>query len=500
MRRPNPVLTAAAALAAVTAAAGTAFAAGDGFTTTVKPYLKPIGNEYSFKPLLSAADKVPLTGDSSKRYQMIGIPDGLGARELRNDGAELFMNHELVNTVVSEPVVGGPLNRGAFVSRYHLSKDAKVRSGKRAYDTVYKENDFFAPAPDSTNTTPGFGRFCSGELFGTREGLDRPIYFTGEEGGGASTFDGKGGQSVAVFGNRVHTLPKMGRFPKENTIVARKTGNRTVAFPMEDGPTTPDSQLWMYVGEKHRRGTPLARNGLDNGKLYVFVIDGAADEGQFTGGTKLGRWVEIPGAEGKSEAELEAAADAVGAFGFIRVEDAASGNPGELYFVTTGGNATKNLLGRAYRLKFDPRDPTDVGTLKVIYNADQIVAAGGDTAVSPDNIDVSNRYLMIQEDGTAESRPVMGSRGRDGSIWRFDLKNGFARRRVAQLNPPGRDGVPVGPGVWESSGIIDASSMYGKDSWLTDVQAHPPTAAPAPNTVEDGQLLLMRPKRMGQHR
>jgi hypothetical protein len=31
------------------------------------------------------------------------------------------------------------------------------------------------------------------------------------------------------------------------------------------------------------------------------------------------------------------------------------------------------------------------------------------------------------------------------------------------------------------------------NSWLFDVQAHPPTRAPAPGTVEDGQLLLMRP-------
>jgi hypothetical protein len=51
--------------------------------------------------------------------------------------------------------------------------------------------------------------------------------------------------------------------------------------------------------------------------------------------------------------------------------------------------------------------------------------------------------------------------------------------------------VPVGPGVWETSGIIDASSLFGGDTWLFDVQAHSPTAAPAPNTVEDGQLLLL---------
>ncbi len=450
---------------------------------------------------------MPLTGDSSKRYQMIGIPDGLGAQPLKHGNVDLYMNHELGKAVTSEPVVGGPLNRGAFVSRYRLNGDAKVLSGKRAYDTVYKENDFFGGAPDANNTTPGFARFCSGALFGSREGLDRPIYFTGEESGGADTFDGRGGQSVAVFGNEVHTLPKMGRFAKENTIVAPKTGNRTVAFPTEDGPSTPDSQLWMYVGEKHRKGTPLARNGLDNGKLYVFVIDGAPTEGQFTGGTKLGRWVEIENAASMTDVELEKAADKVGAFGLVRVEDAANSkqNAGELFFVTTGSSALVdpttpgsrpiNKLGRAYRLRFDPRDPTDPATLQVIYNADEIVAAGGDTAISPDNIDLSKRYLMINEDGTSESRPVMAAKGRDGSIWRFDLKNGFARKRVGELNPPGRDGVTVGPGVWESSGIIDAGSIYGKDSWLTDVQAHPPTAAPAPNTVEDGQLLLMKPRK-----
>jgi hypothetical protein len=49
----------------------------------------------------------------------------------------------------------------------------------------------------------------------------------------------------------------------------------------------------------------------------------------------------------------------------------------------------------------------------------------------------------------------------------------------------------VGPGVWETSGIIDGKSVFGPDTWLFDVQAHPPTAAPSPGTVEDGQLLLM---------
>ena len=46
-----------------------------------------------------------------------------------------------------------------------------------------------------------------------------------------------------------------------------------------------------------------------------------------------------------------------------------------------------------------------------------------------------------------------------------------------------------------TSGIIDASRLFGAGAWLFDVQAHPPTGAPLPNTIEDGQLLLLKPVR-----
>ncbi|NJM55741.1 MAG: hypothetical protein HC841_07450 [Verrucomicrobiae bacterium] len=47
--------------------------------------------------------------------------------------------------------------------------------------------------------------------------------------------------------------------------------------------------------------------------------------------------------------------------------------------------------------------------------------------------------------------------------------------------------------MWETTGIIDASDFYGNDTWLFNVQAHSPSIAPAPRTVEDGQLLIMMP-------
>ena len=224
----------------------------------------------------------------------------------------------------------------------------------------------------------------------------------------------------------------------------------------------------------------------------------------------MGEWIEIPNAEELTDIQLEAASDAAGAMTFVRPEDAAFNprNRHELFFDTTGSSSGAddgvNELGRLYSLGLHPGNPLKPATLSIVYNADAVVAAGGDIAISPDNLDASRRYLMVNEDGTTESRAVMAAKGRDGSIWRFDLVNRRVHTvgvdpstatRVVELDPPGRDGVPVGPGVWETSGIIDAGRLFGADTWLSDVQAHPPTTAPGGSTVtvEDGQLFLMRP-------
>ena len=205
-----------------------------------------------------------------------------------------------------------------------------------------------------------------------------------------------------------------------------------------------------------------------------------------------------------TDVQLEAASDTAGAFGFIRIEDGAwsKTDKNKYYFVTTG-NGEGNRLGRSYVVDFNPQDILGATTVTLIHNGDTVSAAGGDHAFGPDNMDSSKKYLMINEDGHSDSRPAYAARAREGSIWRLDIANGFAPKRIAELNPPGTaiavgqtapPPVPV-PGTWETSGIIDASEFFGNDSWLTVVQAHAPTLAPAPNTVEDGQLLLMLPSR-----
>ncbi|MBC8126334.1 MAG: hypothetical protein H8M99_04200 [Gloeobacteraceae cyanobacterium ES-bin-144] len=474
--------------------------------TGIKPYAVSVSSEYAIQPILSVGDQVPNTSNPSKLYQMVGIPDGLGATKGKGNTTVLYMNHELGNTLTSEPNIGGTLNRGAFVSRFILGKDGMVLSGERAYDTVYnEETGAILPAPEVGNSTPGFGRFCSASLSYKEAGFDRPIYFTNEESGPTQVFDPKGAMAWAVFDKEIHSLVKHGRFAWENALVRPDAGELTVVMGMEDGPATLDNQLYMYVGKKNKSAgaSVLSRNGLNTGKLYTFVSDTAGKTGEdnFTSGSLTGHWEELPDQTSVDGATLEAQSDAKGAFTFVRIEDGAwsKTDKNKFYFVTTGSGGP-NQLGRAYQMDFDKNNILGTTTLTVVYNGDTVAAAGGDIGFAPDNIDVSKEFLMVCEDGTTQSRPQYTSRARDGSIWRHDLKNAFAATRVVELNPPGT-AIPVGQtappavtaGIWETSGIIDSSDFFGKDSWLFVVQAHGPTIAPVANTVEDGQLLLMRP-------
>ena len=275
---------------------------------------------------------------------------------------------------------------------------------------------------------------------------------------------------------------------------------------MEDGPSTPDNQLYMYVGKKNKAkgASVLSRNGLDGGKLYTFVAAAGSptNELTFTNGSITGYWAELPDQDSRTAAQLEADSDAVGAFGFVRVEDGAwsKTDKNTFYFVTTGTGAQGARLGNSYVVNFNKTNILGTTKITVIYNGDTVAAAGGDIAFAPDNVDTSKDYLMICEDGTAQASPEYAKRARDGSIWRLDLKKSFAAKRVVELNPPGTEILPpatvpptVGAGLWESSGIIDVSGYFGNGAWLFDVQAHSPSIAPGPNTVEDGQLLLMLP-------
>jgi secreted PhoX family phosphatase len=208
------------------------------------------------------------------------------------------------------------------------------------------------------------------------------------------------------------------------------------------------------------------------------------------GQTLQGRFVPLSQADNVDADTLEAAAQAKGAFDFVRLEDVAVSKtqPGVVYFDDTGALGQESVKGRLYKLRINPNHPTRA-SLTVLLDGD-----AGDDMVNPDNLDVSQRGVMvIQEDRNAEHRgpEVAGGYGR---VLVYDLASG-ALRPVARVNTP----ASLLPGTWESSGVIDASRLLGEDWWLLDVQAHDQTAPqPGPDLEvnssvgEDGQLLAIR--------
>src|SRR5262249_16090125 len=181
-----------------------------GFLTTSPAYLRPVAVGVATTPLLTTGDVVDRTGVAFQQYRMVGIPDGLGAYQDAAGTVHLFMNHEFTQPTTSEPVANAGPYTGAWSSQFSLSPtDGSINSGDLAYETVVRGTD---PTPLSG----AFGRFCSGFLAGPEVGFDREIYLAGEETSPSATFDGLGGESVAIFDGVAHILPELGHFEHEN--------------------------------------------------------------------------------------------------------------------------------------------------------------------------------------------------------------------------------------------------------------------------------------------
>src|SRR5262249_54472525 len=150
---------------------------------------------------------------------------------------------------------------------------------------------------------------------------------------------------------------------------------------------------------------------------------------------------------------------------------------------------TPDVRGRLWKATLDVTDPTAGATLTVLLEGDQ-----GDPFQNPDNIDINSQgQLLLCED------PNFAPTGRDSSVWLYDTTSG-ALVRIAEIDrataaasiPSALGNDPGTPGSWETSGVIDASALYGPGSWLIDVQAHTIQHNNPLVGKEGGQLLLLR--------
>lgn len=529
-------------LAATGLSAASAFA---GFVTSEPSYLvAPVSGDYTFTPIVTVGDYVQLTGGApTARFALAGIPDAMGLyKDPVTQENILFVAHETNSSTFTTPVLGSPALKGAFVSRYVLDYNGgvvSVTSGNVAHAELFDENTLVANTPPTSGAA--FTRFCSGAFAGPAQGMDRPIFLTNEE-SGSGNYNANGSQTVAIIDGKMHMLPDLGRIARETTLVMPRRDAITAIISTEDAGN--DSYVYMYVGQKQRRSSDvLAKNGLVNGKIYVLggrAADAGKDESTFTTGTAQMRWIEIVGGAALSDVGLSNAAGTAGGFKFVRVEDAEFDPvaPTRSMFLASTGGGTVNRLGRLYKLNFTPTNPLGNATMDVIYNADLIITPGGtyagdtltgtygtdnatraallnngiDYPVSVDNIAVTADTIVICEDRNSPADAVFTKYARNGGVWTLNRNANYAAKYQGDFNfahSIARDGGPRSRGLWEASGVIDASAQFGPGSFIINVQAHGSTdrtniTNPAGGTytmaeantlfAEDGQVLLMKLK------
>ncbi|MCI0558821.1 MAG: hypothetical protein MN733_10015, partial [Nitrososphaera sp.] len=452
---------------------GIAAALNGHFLTGTSPYITVTD------PTDNSVKAIITSGDAIGSYSFANIPDGIGAFENGNT-LNVFVNHELNNGA----------NHGGFarVSQLKLDNDGAIINAEFAADG-----------------SEMYERFCSSSLV-EGYGFTHPTYFTNEEvdDGIVVAVDGKTG--------KLTEMPWLGKFAHENTIHVPylfETAGKTVVITTEDGEAT-ESEVYMYVAD-----TP---NDLMEGigQLYVFAADDPStyanwDDIYYSTGSVPGEFLPLTWDHTtEDEGDLHAEATALGAFQFIRPEDAAmdkrTGHMNTMYMADTGNNVDENNVaippgsngqtwerGRIYKFDFtDQSDPTKAA-FEVIMDGNDPGAPGYDVDLrfamsNPDNIDTSQNSLMIQEDRISVTRSdviLPYDMTKNAKIIRVDLDSidaGVAVMEIVAHNNQNANQAAK-HGDWESSGILDVSAYFGEGSWLVTVQAH--------SLQEGGQLLLL---------
>jgi len=500
------------------------------------------------------ADPIHTVGASYDGYTPPGVLDGLGAYELDDSTVRVLANHELGFNRGYPYTVNGSLSLlGARVSYFDVDKATRqvVASGL-AYQTVYAADGSTPTGKDFLHGLDGFSRFCSAglfeaEQFGTGRGLADRIYFTGEEDGG--NFNPIGGAEWALdpATGELWAVPALGRGAWENVTVLDTGTTDQVAILLSDDTSPFDADgdneleaapLFLYVGDKDPAGDFLARNGLRDGSLHVWVArNGATTPADFnTAGKLKGEWVELDNEQHLSMASengydrfgyptqrnLWTQAEEAGAFGFSRPEDVATNptNGSEAVLASTGVDTYVNgvdTFGTIYTITTNFR--TMKADLTIVYDGDADPAR---QLRSPDNLDwADDGRLYIQEDKaedeTLDGEPLFGEgavNGAEAGIVAMNA-NGAKIERIAVIdrgvaldaslpNPTMAFDVDFGSaGEWESSGILDVSGLFGEkkgELFLFDVQAHgiedqdslnPDSRVVDDDLVEGGQLLFL---------
>lgn len=495
-----------------------------GFKTSAPAMLMPGADA----PAGVVIDPIITTGDRlNSGFVFDSIPDGIAFTLDGQGRADLYVNHET-------SLVPFPGNLTDFTNSH---VDRLVMNQHSAG---------ILSASDAIPSSANYQRFCSSFLAGAAEGFDRQILFTNEEAtdfvnrtglawpavalseppaeqaGVVVALDIKTGEYRSIYG--------MGRHNHENSV-AIPGYEELVIVSGDDTFSAPASQLYSYIAAD----TDAVWS--DQGDLWAFVADDAAinDYGDIALGDDVpGHFLMVPRdiAVGP-QTPLENWSNANNVFQFIRVEDLAydRNDPHVLYFADTGepravpdaagvrlrrGSGGTNgafMNGRIFRMEFNDDDPTIVDSLSILIDADLGGYANSNVIHQPDNIETTANSILIQEDPGGHNQFPTSSgypsfpNSTNARVWRYDLATGELEQ-VLEVDQsldenPAYDlgGSVAGAGGWESSGIIDASSIWGPGWFLIDIQAGSLISESLAGTLgsnaavferEGGQLLRVR--------
>jgi hypothetical protein len=555
MRRARTAVALAIAVGATAALVGAA-AAHDkpknaGFKTSQAPMLTPVAAGVTVEPLITVGETLPGSG-----YKFESIPDGIALHKrhhgYHNNGGgsvDLYVNHE-TSTVPFPftPATGVGFNDFTNALLSKLTVNRKTGGILRGSYAITSEQNYQRFCSNTiVGRAEGFKRpllFTNEEatdwIFRTGTAWPAPVAPPAEQAGVVAAHDLRTGQTKSIYG--------MGRHNHENSVGLPGYGY-PVVLSGDDTFTAPASQLYMYT----------ARNGKavwkDKGQLWAFVSNDATtnDYGDLTVGESVsGRFIQVPRmiATGKKADGTDLRAADIGypappsgvvdgpqwilehwsntnnVFQFIRVEDiqydrkhrnvvyfADTGEPrakpdpttGRLKRDTTGGGPYPN--GRIFRMEFDRRDPTKVKSLSILIDGDRDGAASAgklDLIHQPDNVETTKDLLLFQEDPGSQNQYPLGT-GTTARLWGYNLKTGGAPFVIAKVDQSADEGptdkdastTKAPAGAWESSGVVDASKVFGKGAFLVDIQAGSLIVEEEQRGTltyqrEGGQLLLLR--------
>jgi hypothetical protein len=511
MKRPLVVLFALLVVTATTATAG----AGDnesGFKTSRPAMLTPLVPGSTVTPIIT-------TGETVNGYRFETIPDGISFDPNGQGTVDVYVNHETSTVPFPYTPGAGAANQNDFDN----AQLSKLRLNQHSAGVLKGEL--------AIKSSENFQRFCSNYLATSKQGFERSILFTNEETSdpvnrtGAAFPPAAGAQQAGVViatdvkSGTHKVILGMGRLNHENDVAVAGYGHPVVLSGDDTFTSNPaGSQLYSYMAD--------SANALwkDQGDLYGFVSNDPNTDDYYdfpVGSSKSvsGHFVKISkdAATGDQNA-LEAASDTAHVFQFVRLEDIQydkrPGMQNVVYVADTGRgsnnpntNAFASTNGRIWKLVLDPNDPTRVLSLSVYIEGDDHPVKTIGEIHQPDNVETTQNGLYITEDPGSSQQFAVDSTDPNATparLWRHDFASGVDAP-VAVVNQSADEGstdvdsatTKGAWGSWESTGIIDASSVFGPGAFLINVQAHTlwvqQSAGPDwTNKREGGQMMLLR--------